>query len=399
MYKLLIADDESIIRKGLKKVLNWESLDIGIVGEAEDGEIALKLTEKLNPDIILLDICMPFLNGLELIRKIKAKNKNVIIIIITGFDEFKYTHEALKLKVFEYLLKPVNKEELMDVILKALNELNKSNEKKSYITWVNRQMKENIGLIKENFFNSLVRGEIDKLEIKKEVDFLKIKFGENIGIIVIKVIEKLNSEVIAKKWSKTLLDFAIKNMVSELLVKFKPVFTFTDDENNVVAIVNLTDINKWVSIGGLIEEKVFKYLHYTVVTEQRNITGGVLKIKCVYENIVKEINTKTEFKPVVLLAIKFINNNYYNRNLNLELVSKKLSLSSSYLSKLIKIGTGLSFVDYVTSMRIKKAINIMDDPMVKIYEVAELVGYSNQHYFCKAFKKVIGISPTEYRRG
>ncbi|MDD3225770.1 MAG: response regulator [Clostridium sp.] len=399
MYKLLIADDESIIRNGLKKILNWKSLDIGIVGEAEDGEIALRLTEKLNPDIILLDICMPFLNGLELIRKIRVNNKNVVIIIITGFDEFQYTHEALKLKVFDYLLKPVNKEELMDIILKALKELNKSNEKKSYITWVNRQLNENIGLIKEKFFNSLVRGEIDKLDLKKEMDFLKIKFGENIGIIVIKVIEKLNSEVIAKKWNNTLLDFAIKNMVSELLLNFKPVFTFTDDENNVVVIVNVIHINKWGSIGGLIEEKVFGYLHYTVVTEQRNITGGVLKIKDVYDNIIKEINTKTEFKPVVLLAIKFINNNYYNRNLSLELVSKKLSLSSSYLSKLIKMGTGLSFVDYVTSMRIKKAINIMDDPMVKIYEVAELVGYSNQYYFCKAFKKVIGLSPTEYRRG
>jgi two-component system response regulator YesN len=104
VYKLLIADDEAKIRRGLRNVLDWNELNIIVVGEAEDGEIALEKTEKLKPDLILLDICMPFLNGLELIRKIKETEHNCIIIIITGHDEFEYMHEALKLKVFDYLL-------------------------------------------------------------------------------------------------------------------------------------------------------------------------------------------------------------------------------------------------------------------------------------------------------
>ncbi|WP_234117949.1 response regulator transcription factor [Clostridium hydrogenum] len=399
MHKLLIADDEAIIRKGLKSVLDWGSLDIEVVGEAEDGEIALTLIEKLRPDIVLLDICMPFLNGLELVKKIKDIDENFIIIIITGFDEFEYMHEALKLKVFDYLLKPINKKNLMDIILKALQELTKDKEKKSYITWANRQLTENIDSIRENFFNNLVNANSNETNIKKEMNFLRINLSSNIGIVIIKVIEKLNSEVISKKWDITLLSFAIKNMVYELLQNLQPVFAFTDTENNVVAIVNLSNKNEWVKVGTLIEEKVFKYLHYTVVTEQRSITDGVIKIKRVYDYMIKEINKKTEFKPVVLLAIKFINNNYYKNELSLEMVAKNFCLSSSYLSKLIKTGTGLSFIDYVTSIRIKKAISIMDDPTVKIYEVAELVGYSNQHYFCKAFKKVTGLSPTEYRSG
>lgn len=399
MHKLLIADDEAIIRKGLKSVLDWGSLDIEVVGEAEDGEIALTLIEKLRPDIILLDICMPFLNGLELVRKIEDIDKNFIIIIVTGFDEFEYMHEALKLKVFDYLLKPINKKNLMDIILKALQELTKNKERKSYITWANRQLTENIDSIRENFFNNLVNGNSDEINIKKEMNFLRINLSSNIGIVIIKVIEKLNSEVISKKWDITLLGFAIKNMVYELLQNLQPVFAFTDAENNVVAIVNLSNKNEWFKVGALIEEKVFKYLHYTVVTEQRSITDGVIKIKKVYDYMIKEINKKIEFKPVVLLAIKFINNNYYKNELSLEMVAKNFCLSSSYLSKLIKTGTGLSFIDYVTSIRIKKAISIMDDPTVKIYQVAELVGYSNQHYFCKAFKKVTGLSPTEYRSG
>ena len=104
VYKLLIADDESRIRKGLRNVLDWNELNIEVVGEAEDGEIALVQTKKLNPDLIFLDICMPFLNGLKLIEKLNEPDRNCIIIIITGHDEFEYMHEALKLKVFDYLL-------------------------------------------------------------------------------------------------------------------------------------------------------------------------------------------------------------------------------------------------------------------------------------------------------
>ena len=81
MYKLLIADDEPRIRRGLRNSLDWNEFNIEVVGEAEDGEIALSQTEKLKPDIIFLDICMPFLNGLELIKKLNETDNNCIIII------------------------------------------------------------------------------------------------------------------------------------------------------------------------------------------------------------------------------------------------------------------------------------------------------------------------------
>jgi len=99
------------------------------------------------------------------------------------------------------------------------------------------------------------------------------------------------------------------------------------------------------------------------------------------------------------LAIKYIGENYYLNDLNINDISDKLEVTSSYLSKLLKKETGVSFIDYLTNIRVKKAMYIMEDPTVKIYDVAELVGYSNQHYFCRAFKRVVGFSPTEYKRG
>ena len=102
---------------------------------------------------------------------------------------------------------------------------------------------------------------------------------------------------------------------------------------------------------------------------------------------------------MALLTIKYIEENYYLNDLNINDISDKLEVTSSYLSKLLKKETGLSFIDYLTNIRIKKAMYIMEDPTIKIYDVAELVGYSNQHYFCRAFKRVVGFSPTEYKRG
>lgn len=89
---------------------------------------------------------------------------------------------------------------------------------------------------------------------------------------------------------------------------------------------------------------------------------------------------------MVLLAIKYIEDNYYSNELSINYISNKLEVTSSYLSKLLKKETGLSFIDYLTKIRIEKAMYIMEDPAVKIYDVAELVGYSNQHYFVELLK-------------
>ncbi len=99
------------------------------------------------------------------------------------------------------------------------------------------------------------------------------------------------------------------------------------------------------------------------------------------------------------MAIRYIDVNYYLNDFSLGDVAEKFSVSSSYLSKLLKQEVGLSFIDYLTMFRIKKSICMMDDPKLKIYEIARAVGYNNQHYFCKAFKKVMGVAPTEYRGG
>lgn len=399
MYRLLIADDEARIRKGLRNSINWTKLDIEIVGEAEDGEIALKLVKELNPHIIMLDICMPFLNGLELIKKLKNVNEKSIIIIVTGYDQFEYMHEALKLKVFDYILKPVNRENLKDTILKAVQELSKIERKRNYLNWTSKQVDENLNSLRQVFFNNWFKDKLEYKDIVDELKFLKIKFSEHIGMISIKVVEKFKLELYVKNWDRELLNFAIINIAHDLLEKFKPEAVFIDENNNIIIFTNICSSSSWYNLGAELEEKVYSYLGYIVVTEQEKILNGINEVKDIYNKLVDKINEKTQCKPVVLLTMKYINKNYHVNDLNLQSVADQFNVSSSYLSKLIKQEIGISFSDYITNIRIKKAICFMEDPKMKIYEVAESVGYSNQHYFCKAFKKVIGVSPTEYRGG
>ncbi|MBC2456949.1 response regulator transcription factor [Clostridium beijerinckii] len=398
MWKLFVADDEPKIRKGIEKILDWSEFNIEIVGEAEDGEIALELIKKKKPDIILLDINMPFLNGLALLQKLRDIDNKSIIIIISGYDDFSYAQKALKFNVFDYILKPVNKKDLEETIVKAINELNAIEKENNYLEWIKGQLSENKDMLQKTFFSEWFSNKLTDQQVLKEIEFFNIEFGSDVGIIVTKLVEKLNVKIMEEKWNPELLEFAIANLLKDKFEELEPKFIFNDDKRNIILISKISNVPKWIKEITHIEEEITKYLKCNVLIEQSNVNNGVLGIKNEYIKIISSLNEKKKSSPMVLLTIKYIEDNYYSNDLNINNISETLEVTSSYLSKILKKETGQSFIDYLTNIRIKKAMYIMEDPTIKIYDVAELVGYSNQHYFCRAFKKVVGISPTEYKR-
>ena len=399
MWKMVIADDEPKIRRGIENVLNWHEFNIEIVGEAEDGELALDEIKEKKPDIILLDINMPFLNGLNLLQKLQEINNNSIVIIISGYDDFSYAQRALQFNVFDYILKPVNKKNMEEIIAKAVYKLNEIEKENNYLGWINKQLNENMEALKKTFFSEWLSNKLTDEEVLKQLQFFNIDFSENIGVMVIKLLDKPNIEIIDKKWNTELLQFAIINLLSDKCKGANMKFIFTDDKKNVVLVSKIDEIPEWITLGNELEVEISQYLKCHIIIEQANISNGILSIKDVYLKIINSVNEKKKCSPMALLIIKYIEENYYSNDLNINDISDKLEVTSSYLSKLLKKETGLSFIDYLTNIRIKKAMYIMEDPMIKIYDVAELVGYSNQHYFCRAFKRVVGFSPTEYKRG
>ena len=114
MYSILLADDEEEVRKGIIRKIDWENLGFQVVGDAENGEEALEKIEQLKPDVVMTDIRMPYMDGLTLSKRIRQKYPSTKILIFSGYDDFEYAQQAIKLNVTEYILKPVNVEELTE---------------------------------------------------------------------------------------------------------------------------------------------------------------------------------------------------------------------------------------------------------------------------------------------
>jgi YesN/AraC family two-component response regulator len=146
MIKVLIIDDEEIIREGLKLTINWEEMDCTIVGEAEDGEEGLNLINSLQPDIIFTDIRMPSLDGLEMICKIKQLKKSCKIIILTGYRDFEYAQEAVRLGAFRFILKPSKTKDIVTAVKDAVKEINKIKSTEEQYNNLRKKVKELYGL-------------------------------------------------------------------------------------------------------------------------------------------------------------------------------------------------------------------------------------------------------------
>ena len=398
MINVLIADDEPRIRRGIKSIINWEEFGLKIIGEAEDGEIALEIAKETKVDIFLLDICMPFLNGLDLINELNNILDNPIIIIISGHDEFSYAQSALQLKVFDYILKPIDREILKASILKAKNEIVKRENNKQTQEFTSLQLKKSKIYLKENFMKDLVKGNFTNTNICDEMKYFNIKYSQTMGIIIIKILEKRES-IIENKWQKDLLCYAIENIAKDLMYSFNNLNVFTDSKKQVVIISDILEIKKWKEICVEIENEISKYLKIDVIIESEFLEQDPMKTHVIYKELCNKLIEKGKKTPIVIEVQKYIDRNYSKDTISITEVADKVGISQTYLTKLLKKELGMTFIDYLTLVRIKNSIILMKDPSIKICEISELVGYSTQHYCSNVFKKFIGVAPLDYKRG
>ncbi|OLS40938.1 response regulator [Bacillus sp. MRMR6] len=193
MYKVIVVEDDRIIRRGIRQAIPWEEHGFVIAGEAGDGEVALELIEKEQPQVVVSDINMPFMNGLEMARLVKEKSAETRIIFLTGYEDFKYAHEALKLKAFDYLLKPVDSEQLLQKV------------KEAAVDWENearieKRIIESMPLLQRRFFQKLLKDEEQRIDVEKELsDFGIIMEGPAFAVILVKSSVEVIKDVCAFK--------------------------------------------------------------------------------------------------------------------------------------------------------------------------------------------------------
>lgn len=159
-YRVLLVDDEEDIRVGISRKMDWESLGFSLVGEAENGQEALELAEQLRPDVVLTDIRMPFMDGLELCRILTRSLPAARFVLFSGFDDFEYAKQAIQMNVFEYILKPISAQELSEVLDRLKKQLDAHRAEVQNLETLRRQYEESLPILRELFYTQLLDGRI-----------------------------------------------------------------------------------------------------------------------------------------------------------------------------------------------------------------------------------------------
>ncbi|WP_310829274.1 response regulator [Paenibacillus pedocola] len=165
MYKLILAEDEEDVREGIIAQIDWAKYGFEVVDSAENGREATEAIDRLLPDVVVTDIQMPFMNGLQLAEWIRSRHPNTKIIILTGYDEFEYAQKAIKLQIDEYILKPFSSQELIDVLLKVKATIEAEIAEKENVYVLSEHYRKSLPVLREQFLSSLVSRRLPFQEI------------------------------------------------------------------------------------------------------------------------------------------------------------------------------------------------------------------------------------------
>ena len=215
-YTVLLADDEEEVIQVIMKKIDWEGLGFSVIGYANNGVKALEMVEEFQPDVVMTDIKMPYMDGMELANRIKSEYPATKILIFTGFDEFEYAKEAVHLEVEEYLLKPVNSVELTDVFSSLKIKLDQEISEKQNAEILQKYYMESLPLLQANFYSTLIDGRIRKDEVDKYISNYQIALkGPYFCCLVIHT----SSGQVPENMSPMLLATAVQKQAEEHLGK------------------------------------------------------------------------------------------------------------------------------------------------------------------------------------
>lgn len=391
-WKILIADDEPKIRRGLHAQIDRLGLPCEVCAEAEDGEIALEAAERLRPDILLVDINMPFVNGLDFIEALRRTRADARVILITGYEEFEYARRALELDVHAYLLKPINVEELRRAVETAIDQLEVSRQRNRHFEWAIAQIGNRREFLREEFLRDAVSGRLEADEIREFRVYFDFPEPKRMMLMLISARSSAAGE---KPWQHTLRQYALQDALQDGPEGLAYRCLFSDDRGNVLLLYDappeldarLTEAVR-AALGG--------ELGLTVQLEAEPV-ASLTRIAEAYDSAMERMLSSAQLSPIVDGAKAYIAAHYADPDLSLMEVAEALNAHPAYLSRTMKQELGMPFAKYLTNVRIGKAVQLMRDPSIRIWKVAEMVGYSGGNYFSAAFKKVLGVSPADYR--
>ncbi|MGG1573995.1 response regulator [Fictibacillus sp. NRS-1165] len=463
--KVIIADDESLERKALRRIIEDHFPDITIAGEASNGRIAVELARKHKPDFMLMDIKMPGLNGIEAIQSIKRQHPAMQFIMVTAYESFQYAKEAMKEGVREYLLKPSTAKETVQAIQRVCQSISEERDKQNRYSATTEIVLENI-LLKilqyehndtvleplavlfpnmKNSFISVVECEeslpseqvISLLHKRSPFPFISLPYGNQLVLLFmshvsnpinnsLELAKRIQAEVFEKLWMGVGKPYTDLKEIRHSYEEAAKTVYFLKKQNNgrfahisqvnpskdtglteiVEAICNNDPNGANSMLGGKISSSqsldLYILLRERLAQEEIDVSdfsypenrNGWMEL---IWNACRKWSDNKEAKDPVKLAKKFIDDHYHEA-ISLEQVAAMAGLSPTYFTKLFKEETDMTFIEFLTEIRLRKALKLLNQNQYSLKQISYMVGYKDPNYFSRVFKKQYLLSPKQYVR-
>lgn len=535
MYRILLVDDEILVRDAIKENIDWEGLGCELTGICENGQQAAEFVKQHPVDIVLTDILMPYMDGMELSHFLHDNYPDIVIVIFSGFGEFEYAKKAIQYNVSEYLLKPVTAMELTEVINKMKDKVDQRRKEKAKmerLTRASENYRKNAQIIRSKAIEAVVNCTVDIKTGMEQLEAMGIELTEGscrVAIFDIDIYSDIYQVDTVKRQESALMAFVLYNISDEIVKREQAGIAYQEGGNHVCILFQekwgrdlngktkeicreiqqkmqevmgisvsvgigkwvrrpeqllishdtaekaiqyryllgegllldmeemkpeqnislekyLNDLSEAIKAGaqenaekamGDIEEAVkgamveksraCMYLQQVIRTIDRiceDVSADMEKILKGRDMLLQQVTEQKSFgracdvvREYVMkmfkmltdmnsssgqrqarMAVEYIQKNYMNPNLSLNDICSYLNISTSYFSTIFKEMTGETFTEVLIRTRMEKAKELLENTTMKNYEIAEKVGFSDPHYFGISFKKMTGITPTEYAR-
>lgn len=410
MYDILIVDDEPAARKSLEYLLDWEKHGFQIAGEAANGEKAIELMANHSFQLVITDIRMPIMDGLEFAERIKEIG-DVPVIIVSGYEDFDYARQAVRIGVDDYLLKPVGAEELAAKLSQIISKIENK-------TLIEQRLYHALPIMREQWLRHWAHGVLEDPSFlgRLELSIQQESFN-SFSLMLIELESRPKLMYGQQDNDLKLRRFAVKNIVEEACGKQGELFEESDMRYGVIWMGDeayMTQDNMRIQ-AEKIRNKIQKFARVSVTIAIGPTVTGFQNLVQSYVSALKVLDEKpiTNQQPILvgqvmewkhepqikltIEQVKEIARKQYQQNLNLRQIAGQIYMNATYLGQLFKLHEGVTFQQYLLKIRMERAKELLLNTDKKVYEIAAEVGYRELDWFYKKFREYEGKSPKEFR--
>lgn len=396
MYKVLLVDDEPVIRDGLRVIVDWTAIGFEVVAAVCDGEQALAWLDVNEADLLVTDVKMPKVNGIELVGELRKTNSHLRVIVISGYDEFEYVRAMTPLGIENYLLKPINETEFECTLQNIAGKLLREKRSKAMV-----ELDEN--LIRQNIINRWLYGTIGEQELSDRALFLgfdldgapycpvMFRFPKD----AVPVSRQISNDIfktcqhILNDWP---LCYCAQNYDGETLALFSGW-----NETAMILLARCVktvgstyDMDLLVAVGQHVEL-------YWQVAQSFQVARKQAVLLDIQKYLGADQQNLEDKSPFSVRLAQYVLE-HFREEISLKQIAIHFKGNAAYIGQIFKRDMGKSFVEYLKSIRLEKAKYLLRTTEKSTCDIAQIVGFTNPNYFFTIFKKETGISPTAYRK-